>query len=107
MGLLTIFHIYKLLFLGSDGLADNYPHIHGAISLFRWAVLQLSIYTRCYFLVQRGCLTIILIYMVSFLYYNGCVTIIHLYRVLFLDLDGLADNYPHIHGAISWFRGVA
>ena len=53
MGLLTIFHIYKLLFLGSDvladnysyingaisrfrGVADNYPYIHGAISSFRW-----------------------------------------------------------------------
>ena len=35
MGLLTIFHIYKLLFLGSDGLADNYPYIHGAISRCR------------------------------------------------------------------------
>ena len=31
---MTIIHIYKLLFLGSDGLADNYPYIHGAISMF-------------------------------------------------------------------------
>ena len=34
------------------------------------------------------------------------MTIIHIYTVLFLDLEGLADNYPYIHGAISRFRGV-
>ena len=34
------------------------------------------------------------------------MTIIHLYTVLFPDLDGLSDNYPSIHGAISRFRWV-
>ena len=35
MGCLAIIHIYRVLFLGSKGLADNYPYIHGATSRFR------------------------------------------------------------------------
>ena len=27
--------------------------------------------------------------------------------MLFLGSEGLADNYPYIHGAISRFRGLA
>ena len=54
MGFLSIFHIYKLLFLGSDGLADNYPYINGANSKFKGC-----------------CLTIIHIYTVLFLGSEG------------------------------------
>ena len=46
MGFLSIFHIYKLLFLGSDGLADNYPFINGAISRFRGVADNYS-YIHC------------------------------------------------------------
>ena len=35
---MTIIHLYTVLFLGSVGLADNYPYIHGAISRFRGVV---------------------------------------------------------------------
>ena len=87
---LTIIHIYTVLFLGfTEGLSDNYPYIHGAISRFR-----------------GGCLTIIHIYTVLFLDLEGWMTIIHIYTVLFLGSVALADNYPHIHGAIPRFRGV-
>ena len=86
---MTIILIYMVLFLDLEGFSDNYAYIQGAIPRCRGVFCQLSIYTRCYFLVQRGCLTI-----------N------HTYTVLFLDLDGLSVNYPYIHGAISRFRGV-
>ena len=35
---MTIIHAYTVLFLGSEGLSDNYPYIHGAISIFSGVV---------------------------------------------------------------------